>query len=195
LALKCDVGNEKEVTDSMSKTFDFQGRLNVVVANSGIIGQAKNITSIDSAEFRKVMQVNLDGTFHTFKAATPYLIKQGTGGSFVAISSMVALFGSPGGEHYAASKMGQIAITNSLAVELARYGIRANSVLPGWIDTGMTSGIFANPSFQQKVLTRIPLRRWGKPADFGGILVYLSSDASAFHTGDAITIDGAYSKF
>jgi NAD(P)-dependent dehydrogenase (short-subunit alcohol dehydrogenase family) len=195
LALKCDVSNEKEVEDSMNKSFHFLGKLNVIVANSGIIGHSKGITDIDAQDFRRVLQVNLDGTFFTFKHATKYLISQGTGGSLIAVSSMVSLFGSPGGEHYAASKLGQIALTNSLAVELARHGIRANSILPGWIETGMTAGALPSSGFQNKVLPRVPMRRWGQPSDFGGIIVYLSSDASSYHTGDSIIIDGGYSKF
>jgi NAD(P)-dependent dehydrogenase (short-subunit alcohol dehydrogenase family) len=86
-------------------------------------------------------------------------------------------------------------MTQGLAVELARYGIRANAILPGWIETAMTEGAFGYDKFVEKVLPRVPLRRWGRPEDFGGIAVYLASDASAYHTGDSIVIDGGYTKF
>jgi NAD(P)-dependent dehydrogenase (short-subunit alcohol dehydrogenase family) len=80
-------------------------------------------------------------------------------------------------------------------VELARYGIRANSILPGWIETDMTENTFANPKFRDRVIPRVPMRRFGVSEDFGGIAVYLASDASQYHTGDTFLIDGGYSLF
>ena len=78
---------------------------------------------------------------------------------------------------------------------MARYGVRANVVLPGWIETPMTDNALDTALYQNKVLPRIPMRRWGRPADFGGIAVYLVSDASVYHSGDTFIIDGAYSLF
>jgi len=83
----------------------------------------------------------------------------------------------------------------ALAVELARHGVRANAILPGWIDTPMTEKALAWDRFVERVLPRVPLRRWGVPGDFGAIAVYLVSDASAYHTGDTFIIDGGYSVF
>jgi NAD(P)-dependent dehydrogenase (short-subunit alcohol dehydrogenase family) len=82
-----------------------------------------------------------------------------------------------------------------LAVEYARYGVRANAVLPGWIATDMTAGAQGNDKFNEQVIKRVPMRRWGEPEDFGGIAVYLASDASRFHTGDSLLIDGGYAIF
>jgi NAD(P)-dependent dehydrogenase (short-subunit alcohol dehydrogenase family) len=82
-----------------------------------------------------------------------------------------------------------------MAVEFARYGITANAILPGWVETEMTADWFANEKFRGGVMPRMPVRRWGKPEDFGGIAVYLASAASAFHTGDEILIDGGYWVF
>ncbi len=87
------------------------------------------------------------------------------------------------------------AIIRGLAVEHGRHGIRANAVIPGWIDTPMTAGVVDNEVFLKKVLTRVPLRRWGTGDDFSAIAVYFASDASAYHTGDTFIIDGAYSIF
>ena len=83
----------------------------------------------------------------------------------------------------------------SVAVEHARYGVRANAILPGWIATDMTAGAQESKVFADKVIPRVPARRWGEPADFGGIAVYLASDASTYHSGDTFVIDGAYSIF
>ena len=82
-----------------------------------------------------------------------------------------------------------------LAVELARHGIRANAILPGWIETAMTEHSLGSDVVQRKILPRVPMRRWGERDDFGGIAVYLASDASAYHSGDTIVIDGAYRVF
>jgi NAD(P)-dependent dehydrogenase (short-subunit alcohol dehydrogenase family) len=82
-----------------------------------------------------------------------------------------------------------------IAVELARYGVRANTIAPGWIATDMTARAQAMPVFQEKVISRVPMRRWGRPGDFGGIAVYLASDASAYHSGDTFVIDGGYAVF
>ncbi len=88
-----------------------------------------------------------------------------------------------------------IAMTLALSVELARYGITANAVVPGWVETGMTERVFSWDKFVDNVMPRIPMRRWGRPDDFGAIAVYLMSDASRWHTGDVIKIDGGYSIF
>jgi NAD(P)-dependent dehydrogenase (short-subunit alcohol dehydrogenase family) len=86
-------------------------------------------------------------------------------------------------------------MVRALSVELARHGIRANSILPGWIETEMTARSVADPKFSGNVLPRVPMRRWGTGADFGGIAVYFLSDASSFHTGDTVVLDGGYTKF
>jgi NAD(P)-dependent dehydrogenase (short-subunit alcohol dehydrogenase family) len=88
-----------------------------------------------------------------------------------------------------------LAMMRSIAVEHARFGIRANSIAPGWIATDMTQGAQDSPVFAEKVLPRVPMRRWGEPADFGGIAVYLASEASKYHTGDTFVIDGGYLVF
>ena len=83
----------------------------------------------------------------------------------------------------------------ALAVELGRYKIRANAILPGWIKTAMTRDWMVQEVVQDRVLKRVPTRRWGQPEDFSAIAVYLTADASQYHTGDTFLIDGAYSLF
>ena len=100
-----------------------------------------------------------------------------------------------GAARYGASKGAVTAYVRALAVELARHKIRVNSILPGWIVTDMTERSVANPKFADAVMPRIPARRWGGIDDFGGIAVYLASDASAYTTGEQFVIDGGYTKF
>ena len=96
---------------------------------------------------------------------------------------------------YAASKGAMVAMIRALAVEMARHGVTANSILPGWIETEMTAKRVVDQKFAGAVLPRIPVRRWGARQDFAGIAVYLASDASSYHTGDSFVIDGAYTIF
>ena len=96
---------------------------------------------------------------------------------------------------YAGTKAALNALCRALAVELARYGVTANAILPGWIKSEMTAGIMANERFVANVMPRIPVRRFGEPEDFGGIAVYLMSKASSYHTADCFVIDGGYTAF
>jgi NAD(P)-dependent dehydrogenase (short-subunit alcohol dehydrogenase family) len=123
------------------------------------------------------------------------MVERGGGGSLVATASLAAIEGAARNAHYGATKGALVAMIRALAVEMARHGIRANAILPGWIETAMTAGNVADERFSSAVLPRIPARRWGQPADFGGIAVYLASNASAYHSGDCLVIDGGYSLF
>lgn len=193
--LRCDVGDEEAVESSFAATVEALGKVDSCFANAGIGVFASSFVEMTTEEWRNVLRVNLDGAFFTFRAAARHMIQRGEGGSLVGTSSLAAIEGIPRGQHYAATKGGLVSMVRALAVELARYRIRANSVLPGWIDTPMTEWRLEAEGFADKVLRRIPARRWGTPDDFGGLAVYLASEASAYHTGDSIVIDGAYSIF
>src|SRR5262249_61911343 len=98
-------------------------------------------------------------------------------------------------ERWAPRWVGLPSLAPLLGVVCPRHGIRANAILPGWVETDMTAKTMANPKFVNNVLARIPMRRWGRGDDFGGIAVYLMSSASAYHTGDCFLIDGGYAVF
>ena len=196
-AFVCDVGDEAQVEKAFEQSVAAFGRIDSCFANAGVSGRAsvKSFIEMTSEEWHRVTRVNLDGAFYTLRAAARHMAAHGKGGSLVVTASLAAISGQPRGQHYAATKGGVIAMMRALAVELARHGIRANSVLPGWIDTAMTEKALHWDKFIEKVLPRVPVRRWGKPDDFGAIAVYLASDASAYHTGDTFLIDGGYSLF
>jgi len=195
LALRCDVGDEAQVEAALARSIDELGRVDACFANAGVGGRGPAFVEMTSDEWRRVLRVNLDGTFFTLRAVAKHMVARGGGGSLVVTSSLAAIEGAARNEHYAATKGGVISMVRALAVELARHGIRANAVLPGWIDTPMTSTTLAHEAPKKKILPRIPARRWGEPADFGGIAVYFASRASAYHTGDTIVIDGGYAVF
>lgn len=191
----CDVGDEAAVEAAFAGTIAALGRVDACFANAGTYGRKTRFTDLDSAEWHRVTRVNLDGAFHTLRAAARHMVERGGGGVLVGTASLAAIEGAARNAQYAATKGAMVAMIRALAVELARHGIRANAVLPGWIETAMTAGSVADERFAAAVLPRIPARRWGTGADFGGIAVYLASDASAYHSGDCLVIDGGYSLF
>ena len=194
-ATVCDVGDEATVERAMEGTLAALGHVDACFANAGTYGLKRKFTELDSAEWHRVTRVNLDGAFHTLRAAARHMVERGGGGTLVGTASLAAIEGAARNTQYAATKGAMVAMIRALAVELARHGIRANAILPGWIDTAMTAGSMADERFAAAVLPRIPARRWGTGADFGGIAVYLASDASAYHTGDCVVVDGGYSLF
>jgi NAD(P)-dependent dehydrogenase (short-subunit alcohol dehydrogenase family) len=196
-ALLCDVSDEKAVDAAFAATLKIMGRVDGCFANAGVSGRAgaKSFTEMSGEEWHRVLKVNLDGAFYTFRAAARHMVERGGGGALVGTASLAAIEGAPRSEHYAATKGAMISMIRALAVEFARYGVRANSILPGWIETDMTANAIGNEKFAGNVLPRIPMRRWGTGEDFGGIAVYLMSPASAYHTGDTFLIDGGYALF
>jgi NAD(P)-dependent dehydrogenase (short-subunit alcohol dehydrogenase family) len=110
-------------------------------------------------------------------------------------ASLAAISGQPRGQHYAATKGGLVSMVRALAVEYARYGVTAHTILPGWIETDMTDGALDNEKFIANVLKRVPSRRWGQPEDFAGIAVYIMSTASSYHSAETFLIDGGYFVF
>src|SRR5262245_2284081 len=196
LALACEVGNEAAVETAMAETLRVLGRVDGCFANAGVSGRGTaSFLALSAEEWRRVLAGNLDGAFYTLRAAARHMVERGGGGALVGTASLAAIEGAARNEHYAATKGGLISMLRALAVEFARHGIRANAVLPGWIETSMTAGAIANEKFAKNVLPRIPMRRWGSGDDFGGIAVYLLSDASRYHTGDTFLIDGGYALF
>ena len=193
--LICDVGDEQAVNDAFARTVQTMGPIHACFANAGVSSKPTRITDMSAEEFRRVQRVNVDGVFHTFRAAARHMIEHEEGGSLVATASTAAVEGAARNSHYGASKGAVTSYVRALAVELARHGIRANSILPGWIETEMTARAFGDERFAGAVLPRVPMRRWGSIEDFAGIAIYLMSSASSYTTGEQFLIDGGYTKF
>ncbi|HBC54694.1 MAG TPA: 2-deoxy-D-gluconate 3-dehydrogenase [Alphaproteobacteria bacterium] len=195
LTSKVDVSQENQVIDAFGEAVRQMGRIDTVIANAGIGFGAPSFMELKLDTFRKVMGVNLEGAFFTFREAARHMTGREGGGSLVGVASLAAVEGAARNQAYGASKGGLISMVKGIAVELARYGIRANTILPGWIATEMTGDAQASKKFNDNVIGRVPIRRWGQPEDFGGVAVYLASDASAYHNGDTLVIDGGYLAF
>lgn len=194
-AFVCDVGDEAQVESVFAASVQALGRVHACFANAGVSSKGTLLTDMSLEEFRRVQRVNVEGVFLTFRAAARHMAQDGQGGSLVATASTAAVEGAARNSHYGASKGAVTSMVRALAVELARHRIRVNSILPGWIVTDMTERSVQNPKFAEAVLPRIPARRWGDIDDFGGIAVYLASEASAYATGEQFLIDGGYTKF
>ena len=159
------------------------------------VAQICNVGDQKSVQAAFTETVETFGAFYTLQVAAKHMVERDGGGRLVGTTSLSALEGAPRGIHYAATKGALVSMMISLSVGLARYGITANTVMPGWIETPMTENAFSWDKFAAAVKPRIPMRRWGEKEDFGGLAVYLASDASAYHSGDNFIIDGAYNKF
>lgn len=196
-ALICDVTDRDAVVDGFAQAVKEFGQINGCFVNAGIGGGGRgSFLERSLEEWKAMFQINLDAAFHVLQTAARHMVENAdagrSGGRLVATSSIGALFGAARNEHYGASKAALNALIRALAVELARYGITANAILPGYADTEMTQDLFQNDKFVKAVMPRIPMRRFGRANDFGGIAVYLMSDASAYHTADYFVIDGGY---
>jgi NAD(P)-dependent dehydrogenase (short-subunit alcohol dehydrogenase family) len=194
-AFVCDVGDEAQVERSFAESVQVLGRVDSCFANAGVSSKGTLLTEMTLEEFRRVQRINVEGVFLTFRAAARHMAQHGQGGSLVATASTAAIEGAARNSHYGASKGAVTSYVRALAVELSRHKIRVNSILPGWIVTDMTERSVQNPKFADAVLPRIPARRWGGIDDFGGIAVFLASDASSYATGEQFVIDGGYTKF
>lgn len=190
----CDVGEQEQVVAGFAAAAEQFGRIDSVFVNAGIAGRGIPYHEMPADEWRRVMRVNLDGAFYTSQEACRHMMAKG-GGSIVFTTSGSALYGAARSQHYGGSKAALLSMSKAIAVEYARYGIRSNCVLPGWIESDMTHKQLESDAFGAKVLPRVPFRRWGDANDFSGVAVYLASDLASYHTGDCITIDGGYHSF
>lgn len=192
-SVACDVAAETDVERAMDATLQRFGRVDSLFANAGIAAATPYIdTSL--ADWQRVMRTNLDGGFLTTRAAARHMIERGRG-SIVVVSSTVSRYGAARQAAYAVSKSGLVGLGRTLAVELARYGIRVNILVPGWTITAMNEFLRADPKFMKAATARIPVRRWATAEDYLAIAPFLAHTGLTFHTGNEVVVDGGYSVF
>lgn len=198
-AWSVDVSDEQAVIDATKDTLSSMGRIDSCFANAGVGFGAPSFSEMTTEIWRKNMAVNMEGAFWTLRESVKHMVERAkngdAGGSVVGVASLAGIEGAARNQAYSATKGGLTAMMRGIAVEHGRYGVRANSILPGWIATDMTDAAQGSDVFTSKVISRVPIRRWGEPEDFGGMAVYLASDASKYHSGTTLIIDGGYSIF
>ena len=186
MALEMDVTNYEKVEEGVNKILDKMGKVDILVNNAGIT-KDNLLLRMSQADWDAVINVNLKGTFNCIKAVSRPMIKQRSG-RIISIASIIGLMGNPGQANYAASKAGIIALTKTVAKELASRNVNANAVAPGFIQTEMTAKL--PEDVKKKMLEAIPLAKLGTPQDVANICLFLASDEASYITGQVITIDG-----
>jgi 2-deoxy-D-gluconate 3-dehydrogenase len=191
LAVTADVARADQVERSVAEVLDRFGRIDILFNNAGInIRKPPHELSLD--EWQTVLDVNLTSAFLMSKTIYPALKRAGAG-KIVNIGSMTSIFGAGFAPAYTATKGGIVQLTKSLALAWAPDRIQVNAILPGWFDTELTEkGRQEIPGLHERVVARIPLGRWAKPADMAVTAVWLASPASDYVTGIAIPVDGGY---
>ncbi len=182
----CDVADGEQVERVVAAAAAELGGIQALINNAGVTADAL-IMRMSAAQWRQVIDINLTGTFNFTKAVAPLMMRQRQG-RIVNITSVIGLSGNAGQANYAASKAGIIALTKSVARELAGRQVTANAVAPGFISTDMTAGL--SEQIRAEMLRSIPLKRFGEGEDVAGVVAFLLSPDAAYVTGQTIVCDG-----
>lgn len=189
-----DVSDEEAVDRAFSNTLQAMGRVDCFFANAGFQNRAESFPDMSSQMYHELLNVNLHGAFYCLRAVTRHMRDRAQagdpGGSVVVCGSLSIFQGRQGLEHYAAAKGALSAMVKGLAVEMGQYGVRVNMIAPGMILTEMTGDNEQTDRVIKHFSAITPLGRPGYLSDIEGPAAYLASDASAFHTGDILIVDG-----
>lgn len=184
-----DVTDESDWERAVDATLDTWGRLDVLVNNAGIVDMTP-IEDTTREAYERIIAVNQTGTFLGMRSVIDAM--KDNGGSIINISSTAGLMGVPGVMAYSASKWAVRGMTKSAALELARYGIRVNSVHPGVIDTDMVRDPNVNSHDADAACAKFPIPRIGRPEECANMVLFLASDESSYSTGAEFVLDGGY---
>jgi len=185
----CDVTNEQQVAETIAKIEEEVGVIDILVNNAGIIKRIP-MTDMTAAEFRQVIDIDLNGPFIVSKAVIPSMIKKGHG-KIINICSMMSELGRETVSAYAAAKGGLKMLTKNIASEYGEFNIQCNGIGPGYIATPQTAPL-RQPGvpFNEFIIAKTPAARWGTPEDLMGPAVFLASEASDFVNGHILYVDG-----
>jgi NAD(P)-dependent dehydrogenase (short-subunit alcohol dehydrogenase family) len=187
-----DVTEEDEWTAVADAAMAHFGRLDILVNIAGIL-DPKSILDIETAVWKKTMEISTVGIFLGTRAVAKHMGATG-GGSIINLASMAAKQGSGSyGSAYSFSRGGMLNFSMSSALQLAELGIRVNTIMPGWVHTPFTDYLYSDPEQSKYRTDRVPLGRWGKPEDIAGGILFLASDDASYMTGAELLMDGGVS--
>ena len=191
--IKTDISDEHSVKSAFKEIADKYGRVDVLYNNASVFlgGRDGVLGSVDESIWKKVLSINLDGTYHCTKYALPLMMEQG--GSIINTASSAGVVGVPVCAAYTATKGATVTLTRSLAVDYGKYNIRTNCIAPAAIETEMVKESNLNdPNFDNDFFLKqiTPLKRWGKPEDVASLAVFLASDEASYLNGVVIPCDG-----
>jgi len=181
-----DVSQEENAEKVVKELVDYYGSIDILINNAGI-NKDQLLIKMKPEDFDSVINVNLRGAFLCTRFAMTHMIRQRSG-RVINMSSVVGLSGNPGQANYAAAKAGMVGLTKAVAREVASRNVTVNALAPGYIDTAMVDEL--TEETQDKILSTIPMGRFGTPEDVAEAVVFLASDGASYITGQVLTIDG-----
>ncbi len=187
----CDLSNREDLKKIIPSVEEKLGKIDILINNAGITRDQLMMRMQDDI-WDEVIQTNLNSSFYLSKSVIKGMMKRKFG-RIIQISSVVAFTGNPGQSNYVASKAALVGMTKSLALEVASRNITVNCIAPGFIRTPMTNVL--NEDQQEKLMQKIPIQRFGSPADIAAASVYLSSDEASYITGTTIHVNGGLAMF
>jgi NAD(P)-dependent dehydrogenase (short-subunit alcohol dehydrogenase family) len=188
-----DVTDEAAVASAVDAVVAQHGRLDIVATFAGVAGGGP-VHALDAGEWARVLEVNLTATFLTCKHALRPMIEQ-RAGAIITVASVEGIEGTEGGSVYNASKGGVVLLTKNLAIDYGRFGIRANVICPGFVDTPMFRSVMGSEhmaQYRDEYREHHKLGRFGRPEEIAAAAAFLASDDASFVTGHALVVDGGY---
>lgn len=191
LVARADVSKAADVRDMVAQAVASFGRIDILVNNAGV-ETLTHLFDISEAEWDRIIDINLKGSFLCAQAVGREMARAGGPGRIINVGSINSQVALPHQSHYCASKGGVRMLTKAMALDLADYGITVNAIGPGVIDTAMTQASLSDPERRASLLRRIPLQRVGRPEDVAACAVFLASDEASYVTGTMMFVDGGW---